>query len=136
VDTLTPPAVRRPRVTLWLLRAVLTVHVLAVLSQPIWAGLFLTGDIDAITAHGTIGSVLAAWDLLLIVVAIGYALAARARLWVPIAAVAMFLLVGFQIGFGYARELQWHIPLGVVIVTASLLAGFWVWTPSAARGRS
>jgi hypothetical protein len=136
VETLTPPVVRRPRVTLWLLRAVLTVHVVAVLSQPVWAGMFLTGDIDAITVHGTIGSVLAAWDLVLIGTAITYAIAVRGRLWVPLVAVAMFLLVGFQIGFGYARELQWHVPLGVAIVTASLLAGFWVWTPSAARGRS
>lgn len=136
METLTPPVVRRPRVTLWLLRTVLTVHVVAVLGQPIWAGLFLTGDIDAITVHGAIGSALAAWDLLVIGAAIAYALAARARLWVPLAAVALFLLVGFQISFGYARELQWHIPLGVAIVVSSLLAAFWVWTPSAARGRS
>jgi hypothetical protein len=136
VETLTPPVVRRPRVTLWLLRTVLTVHVVAVLGQPIWAGMFLTGDLDAITVHAAIGSALAAWDLLVIGAAIAYALAARARVWVPLAAVAQFLLVGFQIEFGYARELQWHIPLGVALVVASLLAVFWVWTPSAARGRS
>jgi hypothetical protein len=128
--------VRRPRVTLWLLRALLTVHVVAVLSQPIWAGMFLTGDIDAIAVHGALGSALAAWDLLVIGAAIAYALAARARLWVPLGAVALFLLVGFQIGFGYSRDLEWHVPLGVAIVTTSLLAGFWVWTPSAARERS
>lgn len=136
MDTLTPPVVRRPRVSLWLLRAVLTVHVAAVLSQPIWAGMFLTGDVDAITVHGTIGSILAAWDMLVIGVAIAYSIAVRGRIGVPIAATAMFFIVGFQIGMGYARELQWHIPLGVGIVTASLLVGFWVWTPSAARGRS
>ena len=136
VETLTPPVVRRPRITLWLLRTVLTVHVVAVLSQPVWAGMFLTGDLDAITVHGTIGSILAAWDLLVIGAAVAYAVAARARLWVPLAAVALFLLVGFQIGFGYARELQWHVPLGVAIVTLSLLSAFLVWTPAAARGRS
>ncbi len=136
METLTPPVVRRPRVTIWLLRIVLTVHVVAVLGQPILAGMFLTGDVDAITAHGTVGSILAAWDLLVIGVAIAYAIAARGRIGVPIATVAMFLLVGFQIGMGYSRELQWHIPLGVAIVTASLLMAFWVWTPTAARGRS
>lgn len=136
VDTMTPPMVRRPKVTLWLLRLTLTVHVIAVLGQPILAGLFLTGDVDAITVHGTVGSVLAAWDLLVIGTAIAYALAVRGRIWVPLAAGALFLLVGFQIGAGYARTLQLHVPLGVAIVTLSLLAAFLVWTPAAARGRS
>lgn len=136
VDTSTPPVVRRPRVTLWLLRAALTVHVVAVLGQPIWAGMFLTGDLDAITVHGTVGGVLAAWDLLVIGSAAAYALAARGRLWVPLAAVAMFLLVGLQIGFGYSRDLQWHVPVGVALVVASLLFAYWAWTPAATGARS
>ncbi|WP_281689026.1 hypothetical protein [Pseudonocardia thermophila] len=135
METMTPPVVRRPRLSLWLLRAVLTVHLVAAAGQPVFAGLFLTGDLDAITAHGVVGSTLAAWDLLLIGTAIGYGLAAR-RWWVPFAAVGVFLLVGFQIGFGYARELQLHVPLGVAITTLSVLAVIWVWTPAAARRRS
>jgi len=37
---------------------------------------------------------------------------------------------------GYARQLGLHVPLGVVIVTASVLFTAWVWTPSARRARS
>ena len=48
METLERPTISRPRVSLWSLRVVLTVHLLAVLAQPVLAGLFLTGDVDAI----------------------------------------------------------------------------------------
>jgi hypothetical protein len=49
--------------------------------------------------------------------------------------VALFLVVGLQIGMGFSRTLEVHIPLGVAIVTMSVLLTIWVWTPSAARPR-
>lgn len=138
VDTVTPveaPARRGPRVSLWLLRAVVTVHLVAVLVQPMLAGLFLTGDVEAIAVHGLVGSALAAWSLLTIGVVIGYVTAGRGRLWVLPVTVVLFLAEGLQIGYGYSRTLQVHIPLGVLIVTASVLLAAWAWTPSAARAR-
>jgi hypothetical protein len=126
---------RRPRLSLWLLRTVLTVHLLAGFAQPVLAGLFLTGDIDAIAVHGTIGSTLAAVDLLVIGATLVYVLGGRGRLWVLPVIVALFLAVGLQIGFGYSRTLEIHIPLGVAIVTASVLLAIWVWSPSAGRAR-
>jgi hypothetical protein len=123
------------RPSLWLLRAVLTAHLLAVLAQPVLAGLFLTGDIDAIAVHGTIGSTLAAVDLVVIGASLFYVLGGRGRLWVLPVIVALFLAVGLQIGFGYSRTLEIHIPLGVAIVTTSVLLVAWVWSPSAGRAR-
>lgn len=120
---------RRPRVSLWLLRAVVTVHLLAVAVQPVLAGLFLTGDVAAIEVHGLVGSVLAAWSLLVIAVTVGYVAGGHGKLWVLPAMVVLFLAEGFQIGMGYARTLQAHIPLGVVIVAVSLLLAIWVWSP-------
>lgn len=135
VDTLTPPVLRRPRLSLWLLRAVFTVHLAAVLGQPVLAGLYLAGDVDAIAVHGTIGSLLAAINLLVIACTVAYVLGGRGRIWALPVAVALFLAVGFQIGFGYKRELELHVPLGVAIVTTSVLLAIWVWSPSAARPR-
>ncbi len=126
---------RRPRLSLGLLRTVLSVHLLAVLAQPVLAGLFLTGDIDAIAVHGTIGSTLAAVDLVVIGATLVYVLGGRGRLWVLPVIVALFLAVGLQIGFGYSRTLEIHVPLGVAIVTASVLLAIWVWSPSAGRAR-
>jgi hypothetical protein len=135
VDTLTRPVVSRPRLSLWLLRVMFTVHLVAVLGQPVLAGMYLAGDVDAIVTHGTIGSLLAPINLLVIAAALVYALGGRGRLWMIPVAVVMFLAVGFQIGAGYSRELELHVPLGVAIVTTSMLLAIWVWSPSAARPR-
>lgn len=123
------------RLTLRPLRLLVTVHLVAVLAQPVLAGRFLTGDVDAITAHGTVGSSLAAVGLGLIVLTLLYVLAGRGKLWVAPVGVVLFLADGIQIGAGHARNLALHIPLGVTIVVASVLLAIWVWSPSAGRAR-
>lgn len=136
MNTLVRPTAtdRRPRLSLWSLRLATTVHLVMVLAQPVLAGLFLTGDVDAIEVHGVVGSVLAAVSLVLIGLTLVYVFR-RGRLWVlPVAAV-LFVAVGLQIGLGYSRALAVHVPLGVAIVAASVLLAVWVWSPAAARPR-
>ncbi len=111
-----------------------TAHLVAVLAQPVLAGLFLTGDVDAIAVHGAVGSALAAVGLVVVAATLLYVLR-RGRLWVLPAVVLLFLASGFQIGTGHARLLQVHVPLGVAVVTAAVLLAVWVWSPSAARPR-
>lgn len=123
------------RLTLWPLRLLLTLHLVAVLAQPVLAGRFLTGDIDAIAAHGLVGNLLAVSGLLLVVLTLLYALAGRGRLWVVPAGVMLFLAIGIQVGAGYSRDLALHVPLGVAVVVASVLLAVWVWSPSAGRSR-
>lgn len=136
VNTLVRPTgtQRRPRLTLWLLRIAATAHLVLVVAQPVLAGLFLTGDVDAISAHEAVATVLAFTELALIGVAIAYVVA-RGRWWVLVAAVLLLVAVGAQMAAGYTRALQFHIPLGVAIVTAGVLLAIWSWTPAAARPR-
>lgn len=136
MNTLARPAgtTRRPRLSLWLLRTVATVHLVLVLAQPVLAGLFLTGNVDAIEVHSVVGSSSAAIDLLLIAAAIAYVLA-RGHLFVLPGMVVLFLATGLQIGMGHNRELGIHIPLGVALVTLAVLLAIWVWSPAAARPR-
>jgi len=136
MDVATPPARTGPLITLWSLRIAVTAHLVAVLAQPVLAGRYLTGDVDAITAHGAVGTALAALDLLVIVAAALYVVVGRGRLWVLPAAVALFLAVGVQIGMGFAQQLAVHVPLGVGIVTASVLLAAWAWTPADSDGWS
>ena len=136
MDTVVSAPVRAPRVTLRLLKAALVTHLVVVLAQPVSAGLYLVGDVDAIGWHATIGSTLAAVALLVVAAALGYVLAGRGPIRVLPAAVLLFLADGFQIGQGYERALAIHIPLGVGIVVASVLLAAWAWSPSAARARS
>ena len=131
----TPAPGRRPRASLWTLRFLLTAHLVAVLAQPVLAGLFLTGDVDAIEVHGLVGSLLALVAMSLMAGALAYVIGGRGRLWVLPATVLVFLAEGFQIGMGYSRELHLHVPLGVAIVVVAVLLAAWVWTPSAARAR-
>ncbi|MHA6785070.1 hypothetical protein ACVGOW_29370 [Pseudonocardia saturnea] len=134
METLTP--VRRgPVVTLWLVRAVVTVHLLAVLAQPVLAGRFLAGDADAIAVHGTIGSLLAVVGMAAIAVTLLYVLGGRGRLWVAPVGLALFLADGIQIGAGFTRNLELHVPLGVGIIVTSVLLAVWVWSPTAGRAR-
>lgn len=138
MDTLAPPVAaptRRPRISLWTLRFLLTGHLLAVLAQPVYAGRYLTGDVDAMQVHGLVGSLLALVAMALVAGALAYVVAARGRLWLLPATVLLFLAEGFQIGMGYSRELHLHVPLGVAIVVAAVLLAAWVWSPAAARGR-
>lgn len=138
MDTLAPPAAaptRRPRVSLWTLRLLLTGHLVAVLAQPVLAGRYLTGDVDAITVHGLLGSLLSLVAMALVAGALAYVLFGRGRLWVLPITVLLFLAEGFQIGMGYSRELAVHVPLGVAIVVVAVLLAAWVWTPAAARPR-
>lgn len=136
MNTLAQPTktARRPRSTLWLLRVTATLHLVLVLAQPVLAGMFLTGNVDAIGVHATVASVLAFVALALVVIAVAYAFAGG-RLWVIAAAVVLLVAIGAQMAAGYTRALEIHIPLGVLIVVMSVLLAVWVWTPAAARPR-
>jgi hypothetical protein len=136
VDTLTvPPRVRQPAVTLWLLRIGLTTHLLAAALQPVLAGMFLTGDVDAIEVHAGTATALGLICLTCAGISIGYVTAGRGRLWILPALLALFTVETGQIIVGYLRVLQVHIPGGVTIVVASVLLAVWVWTPLARRTR-
>ena len=136
MNTLVRPAGtdRRPRLSLWVLRVAVTVHLVLVLAQPVLAGLFLTGNVDAIEVHSAVGGVAAAASLALIATAIAYVLR-RGRLWVLPVVVVLFLAVGAQVALGATRVLGAHVPLGVAIAVASALLAVWAWSPSAARPR-
>jgi hypothetical protein len=118
----------RPPVTLWLLRIPVTLNLLAVLVQPVLAGRYLTGEVDAIGTHAAVGSGLAALGLLTAGLALLHVVAGRGAPWVLLAAVGLFLALGFQIGMGYARAMAVHVPLGVGIVLASVLLTAGVWS--------
>ena len=130
------PPPRRPVVTLWLLRALLTGHLLAVLAQPLLAGRYLAGDVDAIEAHSLVGSLLPGVALLLAVGALAFVVAARGRWWLLPVVVVLFLAEGLQVGMGFSRVLAVHVPLGVGIAATSVLLAAWSWTPGAGRPRA
>ena len=124
-----------PRVTLWLLRAAVSAFLLAVLVQPVLAGRYLSGEVDALGVHASNAGVVILLAMVVAAASLLFATLGRGRFWPLPVAVALFLSAGFQTGSGYARQLALHIPLGVAIVTAAVLLAVAVWRPSMRRPR-
>ena len=134
--TLEPAKVRRPRVSLQLLRITLVLHVALVIAQPIAAGYFLAGNVDAMTnIHSPIGGSLWMIALIQTIVAACYTLAGRGRIW-PIVVSALLIVAELaQLAYGYAQNFAVHIPLGTAIVTAVIWMTVWSFRPKARLSR-
>jgi hypothetical protein len=123
-----PPVPARARsITLLLLRVTVTAHLIAVALQPVLAGRYLSGEFDALELHATNASLLTSLSLFQLIAAVLFWLPGRGRGWPALVAALLFAAETLQIGYGYARELGLHIPLGVAIVVATILLTIGVW---------
>lgn len=123
---------RRRGPTYVLVLTVALAHTAAALLQPVLAGSYLSGDVDAIQVHSGVGT------LLLPLLAMAQVVAAalfwrpgRGPGWPVLLCVAIFFAEGLQIGMGYSRSLAVHIPLGAGIVATSVVLAAWLlrWRP-------
>jgi hypothetical protein len=128
--------VKGPGVTLVLLRSMLVLHAAAVVAQPVMAGMYLNGEVDAMNVHSPIGSTLWMITMLQVVVAGLYWRPGGGRLWPALATVVLFFAEFTQMTLGHTRTLAVHVPLGVSIVTGVVLFTVWSFTPAARRPRS
>ncbi|MFF0345833.1 hypothetical protein [Kribbella sp. NPDC004875] len=136
MTTIAAPTVRRPRVSLQLLRITLVLHALLVIAQPIAAGYFLSGNVDAMTnVHGAIGGSVWMIALLQTVVAAFYTLAGRGRIWPSVASVLLVVAEFVQLVYGYQQNFAVHIPLGTAIVTTVVWMTVWSFRSTAGLSR-
>jgi hypothetical protein len=128
--------VRRPRTSLQVLRIILVLHAALVIAQPIAAGYFLSGNVDAMTGiHSPIGG--SVWMVAMIqtVVAAIYCLAGRGRVW-PFVLSAVLIVAEFtQLIFGYLQNFAVHVPLGTAIVVTVVWMAVWSFRPTARLNR-
>ncbi|NEA34206.1 hypothetical protein [Streptomyces sp. SID13031] len=122
---------RRPRATLALLRILLLLHTALVVAQPILAGYFLSGEVDAMAWHGPIGSSLFLIAMLQLVAAVLYRWPGGGRLWPALATVGLIVAELTQVVFGYAQNFAVHVPLGTAIVITVLWMTVWSFRSSA-----
>lgn len=121
--------------TLVLLRIVLVLHATLVVVQPVMAGYFLSGEVDAMAVHSPLGSTLWMLAFLQIFVAGLYWLAGRGRGWPVLASIGLFIAEMTQMTFGHTQTMSVHIPLGTSIVVAVALLAIWSFRPAARRVR-
>ncbi|MCG8965085.1 hypothetical protein [Streptomyces sp. CL12-4] len=104
-----------------------TAHTVAAFGQPVFAGVYLTGEIGGLDWHARGADTV--FSLGLLQAAVGVAVRARTRRWWP-AAVSL-LIVAAETGqylAGMSGLLWVHLPLGVMTITALavLTAAVWV----------
>ncbi|HYA16679.1 MAG TPA: hypothetical protein VEF06_04395 [Bryobacteraceae bacterium] len=95
-----------------LLRTVLLLHILGVIVQATLAGQFLSGTDSAVEIHEVTGWLVVTFGFVQILLAI---VSRSAPLWFVIASVGTFLGEALQVGTGYGRFLNVHIPLAILI---------------------
>jgi hypothetical protein len=90
--------------------------------QATLAGQFLSGEDSAVKIHEVTGWVIAGICLIQIVIAV---VVKTVPLWFVISSVAVFLGEGLQVGTGYGRFLNVHIPLSILITTFVIWQILW-----------
>ena len=101
-----------------ILRTVLVCHVLAVLTQSVFAGQFLSGSDSQVKFHELTGWIILAISAIQILLAAALVRSGITSLWLVFGSMFLFLGEGLQIGTGYARFLNVHVPLGVILFAA------------------
>ncbi|WP_433220845.1 hypothetical protein [Microtetraspora malaysiensis] len=119
-------AAHRTSLTEWILRALVSAHVVAILGQPVFAGVYLSGDYDGLGWHAAGANAVTSLGYLQVVAAI--AVWIRLRQAGPfLATMAVVAAETVQYFAGMSGALWLHIPLGVMTVVAVVVQFIAVW---------
>ncbi|WP_225439672.1 hypothetical protein [Amycolatopsis eburnea] len=110
----------------WVLRAVAAGHVVAIAGQPVFAGVYLSGDYDALRLHATGADVVTSLAYLQLVVAVVVWVRLR-RAWPFFATTAVAAAETVQYFAGLDGALWLHLPLGVLTVAGLVVLVAAVW---------
>lgn len=109
------------------LQVALTLHALLLLVQPLWAGLFLSGDYERLATHHDTALVVMGTGTLVLVLAVAAWWFASWPTWLPIAAFALMTLLGMQFTAGFDRQMGLHIPLGTLLAVGTIHLVGWTY---------
>ncbi len=124
-----------PRATLAVLRTFAVLHSLCAVGQPVLAGIYLGGDVDAIAVHEINASVVSGLGVAQLVAAVVYVWAGKGRAWPLYASLGIVLAEQVQAGLGYEGIVAIHVPLGVTVIALQLLLTVWLFRASARVSR-
>ncbi|MEV0384737.1 hypothetical protein [Nonomuraea sp. NPDC050643] len=110
----------------WVLRAVVSAHTVAIVAQPVFAGVYLSGDYDGLRWHVAGADVVTSIGLAQVVVAIVVWVRLR-RVWPLLATSAVVAAETVQYFAGLDGALWLHLPLGVMTVAALVVLFIAVW---------
>ena len=112
--------------TSWALRAVAGAHLVAIAGQPVFAGVYLTGDYDGLSLHAAGANIVTSIGYLQAIVAIVVWVRLR-RAWPFLATAAVAAAETVQYFAGLDGALWLHLPLGVLTVAGlvTLVVALW-----------
>jgi hypothetical protein len=110
-----PQKISSPRWPVQVIRVIAVVLLAQVLVQAGLAGAFISGDVSLLGLHSANGVLLELTSTALIPAAVLLLRPGRGPWWPIVFSVVLWFLVSAQIGFGFARLIGMHIPLGVAI---------------------
>lgn len=110
----------------WVLRTVVSVHVIAVFGQPVFAGVYLSGDYDGLRWHAAGADAVTYTSYLQLVVAILVWIRLR-RAWPFVVTLGLVAAETVQYFAGLAGALWLHFPLGVMTIAALVVLFIAVW---------
>ena len=125
-----------PRSLLLALKVIASVHVSLLTLQPVLAGQYFGGRLEAMAAHGTLGETVAWLAILQAIVALLSWRCKALSLWGACAFLTIFVLDGLQVHAGHAKLLALHVPLGTALLAVSFALTLWLWRQSPARAVS
>lgn len=124
------------RATRWILRVGFAVLAGLAVAQPILAGSYLSGNLDAISVHSIIGGTLTPISFVALVLAGLHWWPGRGPAWPALVMAVLVVLIVVQANAGYSRTLGLHVPLGVAIVGTTVgLFGWSVFGSEHSRSR-
>lgn len=133
--TATEYSVLGPRRTLLVLRIVAALHAFCVVVQPMLAGIYLGGEVDAIEIHGLNADIVGGLGVVQLIAAIVFVWKGKGRAWVLHGTIGIVVAEQVQIGLGLSGLVAVHIPLGVSIVSMQILLTVWLFRAAAAEPR-
>ncbi|MFD8531263.1 hypothetical protein ACFV0L_27960 [Streptosporangium canum] len=120
-------ATHRTRPADWVLRTIVSAHVVAIAGQPVFAGMYMSGDYDGLRRHAAGADVVTSVGLVQVIVGIVIWVRLR-QAWPFLAASALMAAESVQYFAGLDGALWLHFPLGVMTVVALVVLFIAVWS--------
>ncbi|MFD0899775.1 hypothetical protein [Actinomadura sediminis] len=117
---------RRAGPAAWTLRAVVGAHAVSIFAQPVFAGVYLTGDFDGLRWHTAGANIVTSIGYVQVVAAIVVWVRLRSA-WPAAATAAVVAAETVQYFAGTEGALWLHLPLGVATIAGLVLLFAAVW---------
>jgi hypothetical protein len=116
----------------WVLRGLVSAHLVAVFGQPVFAGVYLSGDFDGLRLHAAGADIVTSIGCLQVIAAVVVWVRLR-QVWPFVASLGVVAAETVQYFAGQDGALWLHLPLGVLTVAAVVVLFIAVWRQPVVR---